>query len=137
MTAEEYNKLKESLGHTPTREEEREAEDKKLMEIKKYANHCMYTDVNPYEVVRIISPICVEVRAMSTKQIEFPKVFYPGGFVGHFADNRSGQKYEYSSDPDASVFRIRWSRRNRQWQRGKHMRFAMSDTPYKFYDYNF
>lgn len=137
MTTEEYSKLKESLGHTPTWEEEREAEDKKLKEIKKYANHCMYTDVNPYEVVRIISPICVEVRAMSTKQIEFPKQFYPGGFVGHFADNRGGQKYEYSSDPDAPVFRIRWSRRNRQWQRGKYMRFAMSDAPYKFYDYNF
>jgi hypothetical protein len=105
--------------------------------IKKYANHCMYTDVDPYEVVRTISPICVEVRAMSTKQIAFPKEFYPGGFVGHFADNRGGQKYEYSSNPDAPVFRIRWSNRKRQWQTASGMRFSMSDNPYKFYDYNF
>jgi hypothetical protein len=118
-------------------DEVREMEDNKLMEIKKYANFCGYTDVDPYEVVRTISPICVEVRAMSTKQIEFPKQFYPGGFVGHFADNRGGQKYEYTSNPDAPVFRIRWSRSNRHWQTASKMRFAMSDNPYKFYDYNF
>ena len=106
-------------------------------EIKKYANHAMYTDVNPYEVVRTISPICVEVRAMRTEQISVPKDFHPGGFVGHFADNRSGQKYNYFSDETAPVFRIRWSERKRQWQSPSKCRFVMSDAPYKFYDYNF
>ena len=105
--------------------------------IKKYANHAMYTDVNPYEVVKTISPICVEVRAMRTEQISAPKEFHPGGFVGHFSDNRSGQKYNYFSDESSPVFRIRWSERKRQWQTPSGMRFVMSDNPHKFYDYNF
>lgn len=96
----------------------------------------MYSDIDPYEVVRIISPICVEIRAMKTVQIESPKDFHPGGFVGHYADNRDGQKYEYFSDPDSPVMRIRFSKRG-FWASGRYGRFSMSDAPYKFYDYNF
>ena len=60
----------------------------------------MYTDVQPYEVVKVISDITVEVRPMKTKQTKFPQQFSPGGFVGHYHDNRSGQEYEYISDPE-------------------------------------
>ena len=118
-------------------EEKRAEEIRQKMVIKKYANQSGYTDVYPYEVVRIVSPICVEVRAMATKQIKFPKDFTPGGFVGHFHDNRSGLDYEYFSNEEAPIFKIRWSNANRQWQKGKYMRFTMSDKPYKFHDYNF
>ena len=108
-----------------------------LREVRKYANYCMYTDVQPYEVVKVISDKTVEIRAMDTKQTKFPKDFHPGGFSGHYADNRSGQEYEYISNPEHRVERIRWSEANRQWQQGKHARFSMSDKPYKFHDYNF
>lgn len=107
-----------------------------LKKIRKYCNHHMYTDVDPYEVVRVISDKCVEVRKMDTKLIQAPKDFHPGGFVGHYSDNHA-QEYEYIINPDNPVTRVRWSERNRQWQKGKHTRFHMADKPWKFYDYNF
>jgi len=118
------------------RQAEREQETLELMKIQKYANHYMYSDVHPFEVVKTISPICVEIRRMNTVQTKFPRQFTPGGFVGHFADNYGGQEYEYNSDPEAPVMRIRWSRAKRQWQ-GRGGRFIMEDHPNKFYDYNF
>ncbi|MFA5408240.1 MAG: hypothetical protein WC343_05655 [Bacilli bacterium] len=73
---------------------------------------------------------------MDTKLIQAPKDFHPGGFVGHYSDNHA-QEYEYIINPDNPVTRVRWSERNRQWQKGKHTRFHMADKPWKFYDYNF
>lgn len=105
-------------------------------DIKKFANHLGYTDVNPFEVVNIVSPITVEIRAMNTKQIVFPKQFEVGGFSAHCSDNHN-QKYEYSSCLESPVFRIRWSKAKNTWQRPGGMRFQMDDKPYKFYDYNF
>lgn len=137
MTIGEIDILETKLGHRPSQQEIRDEETRQLMEIKAYANLSGYTDVTPYEVVKVVSDICVEVRAMKTVQTKFPKDFHAGGFVGHYADNRGGQEYEYSSDEENEVFRIRWSRANRQWQKGKYMRFRMADKPYKFYDYNF
>jgi hypothetical protein len=137
MKIQEYRELKEQLGHEPTPQEEREYEVNQIMQIKKYANHLMYSDIDPYEVIKTISPICVEVRAMKTTQISHPKEFYPGGFVGHFADNRGGQDYTYESDENGQVFRIRFSRAKGQWFDRNNGRYGMSEAPYKFYDYNF
>lgn len=106
-------------------------------EIKKYCNQHFYTDVEAYEVVKVISEQTIELRPMIAKQISAPKEFHAGGFCGHYSDNRSGQDYEYTSNPDAETFRVRYSKRNRQWQIGKYNRFVMSDAPYKFHDYNF
>jgi len=137
MNFREIEEFETRLGRKATREEIREEETRQIKEIKAYANYHMHTDVQPYEVVRVISDQTVEVRPMKTKQVKFPQQFSPGGFVGHYHDNRSGQEYEYISDPEAPVTRIRWSEANRQWQQGRYMRFRMSDKPYKFYDYNF
>ena len=137
MTFGEIDILEAKLGHYPSQQEIRDEEERQLREIKKYANRSGYSDVEPYEVVRIVSDICVEVRAMKTKQIRFPQEVHVGGFSAHVADNRSGQEYEYSSNEEAKPFKIRWSRANRQWQAGKYNRFRMADEPYKFYDYNF
>jgi len=137
MTIGEIQEFETKLGRRATQQEIRDEETRKLKEIKAYANYHMHTDVQPYEVVRVISDITVEVRPMKTKQTSFPQDFHKGGFVGHFSDNRSGQDYEYISDESLPVTRIRWSEANRQWQKGKYMRFVMSDKPYKFYDYNF
>ena len=107
-----------------------------VREVQKYCNHHGYTDAYPFEVVRVVSDKCVEVRAMSVTQTKFPSDFSPGGFVGHYHDNRSGQEYEYKSNPENTVIRVRWSEAKRQWQseRGRH---HMADKPYKFHDYNF
>jgi len=103
--------------------------------IRKFANYCGYTDVEPYEVVRIISAITVEVRPMRTVQTKFPGDFHAGGFSGHYADNREGQEYDYFSDENAPTLRIRLNKNGNWMHRG--MRFSMADAPHKFYDYNF
>lgn len=101
------------------------------MKIRKYCNFHGYTDIEPYEVVKVVSAKCVEIRAMDATPIELPKQFFPGGFSGHYADNRN-QKYEYKSNENNSIHRIRLGKKG--WDRGQHV---MSDRPHKFYDYNF
>lgn len=124
----------------PVHERIRKAESKmrywELREVKKYCNQHGYTDVYPWEVVRTVSDKCVEIKAMSVEQTKFPEQFSPGGFVGHYHDNRAGQDYKYISNPENVVIRCRWSEAKKQWQseRGRHV---MADKPYKFYDYNF
>lgn len=137
MTIGEISRFEDKLGRKASQAEIRDEETRRKREIKKYANYHMYTDVLPYEVVKTVSDQTVEIRPMKTVQTRYPQDFHAGGFVGHFTDNRSGQEYEYQSDPEAPVMRIRWSTANRQWQKGKYMRFVMSDKPHKFHDYNF
>ena len=101
--------------------------------IRKYANLQMWSDVEPYEVVRIVSDKCVEIRPMQTKQIVFPKQFFVGGFSAHCADNYN-QSYEYFSDETAPTMKIRKGKNG--WKSGS-LKFRMQDAPVKHYDYNF
>lgn len=137
MNMGQISEFETKLGRRATQQEIRDEETRRLQEIKAYANQSGHTDVTPYEVVRVVSDICVEVRAMKTVQTKFPQDVRVGGFSAHTVDNRSGQEYDYFPNEEAKPFRIRWSRANRQWQLGKYMRFSMADKPYKFYDYNF
>ena len=104
-------------------------------EIKKYANLHLFTDIEPYEVVRKISDMTVEIRKMDYVQTKFPKEFHKGGFSGYYSDNEA-QEYEYSSNPENKVVRIRYSKSRKGWFRGS-FRHIMSDKPRRFYDYNF
>jgi hypothetical protein len=108
-----------------------------LNKIRAYANAVLYSDVEPFEVTRIISKTCVEIRALSYTQTRTPQDFHAGGFSGHYADNREGQAYTYESNPHGQVLRIRLTKRG--WRAGgmNGIRFTMSDTPVRFYDYNF
>jgi hypothetical protein len=101
--------------------------------IRKFANLVLWSDVQPYEVVRVVSDKCVEIRAMETKQIVFPKEFHIGGFSAHCADNWN-QDYEYSSNETAPTMKIRKGKKG--WKSGS-LKFQMSDAPVKHYDYNF
>ena len=98
--------------------------------IKKYCNFHGYSDVEAYEVVKVISPITVEVRELNAKLITKME-WVSGGFAGHCVNNY-GQEYEFSSNPENSVRRIRFGKKG--WDSG---RFRMSDHPHKHYDYNF
>lgn len=117
------------------REIEKQIRYLEVREIQAYCNMVMYTDVEPYEVVRVVSDKTVEIRAMKATLINAPKDFHPGGFVGHFSDNYA-QEWSYESKPDAPTMKVRWSERNRRWQQG-HQKFSMSTKPRKFHDYNF
>ena len=105
-------------------------------QIKEFANRYGYSDVEPYEVVKVISNQTVEIRAMDTEQTVFPKQFHIGGFSAHCSDNRN-QDYKYISNPDNPVYRIRWSKANRNWYSAGGNKHLMEKLPSKFYDYNF
>lgn len=100
-----------------------------------FANHYGYSDVNPYEVVRVISDKTIEVREMDAERDESVKLEWEiGGFCAHCSNQRD-QKWFIKSNPENQVIRIRLGK---QGWKDKHGRmFGLSDQPIKFYDYNF
>jgi len=101
----------------------------------KYANLHGYSDVYPYEIIRVVSGKTIEVRAMEAElDPTWKPDITPGGFAGHCNNNRS-QRHTYKSNPEAKVTRIRLQK-NGSWK-SKGGRHILSATPYKFYDYNF
>lgn len=105
-----------------------------------YANYHGYTDVEPHEIVRRISDKTIEVRAMATKLLNGVKsgepdalTFSAGGFFGHTSGT---QRYEFSSDPEARVFRIRLGK-NGKWKDSGGGRYTLAAEPFKFHDFNF
>lgn len=101
------------------------------MKIRKYCNLQFYSDIQPFEVVRVVSDKCVELRRLDFRQTVFPTQFHPGGFSAICADGYS-QDYEHISNPENPVFRIRLGKKG--WGKG---RYVMSDIPIRYYDYNF
>jgi hypothetical protein len=105
--------------------------------IKAYANYHGYSDAHPYEVVRVVSPQTVEIRAMRASEKPWKAVWHKGGFAGHCSNQRD-QEWEIVSDESFPVERIRWSKqRGGRWQDKYGRRFIMSDSPSRFHDYNF
>jgi len=99
--------------------------------IRQYCNEYGYTDVHPYEVVRVISPNCVILRALDTIQTKFPQHYEVGGFSAHCVDNYN-QEYTYHSNVLNPLVKIKKGKKG--WGNGK---FQMSNFPQKHYDYNF
>ena len=103
-----------------------------------YLNEVLYSDVNPYEVVEMITPNKWVVRQLDTKLKEsakdnLQKSFCPGGFVGHF-DNGE-QEWEISTNESAPLITVQ--------RRGSHpfklngLVMTMTTSPIKIYDFNF
>ena len=102
----------------------------------KYANLLGYSDVNPFEVVNVVSDKTIEVREMNTVRDDSIKLeFHVGGFSAHCSNQRD-QKWTITSDETAPVIRIRLSK-NKGWKDKYGRRFQLADQPVKFYDYNF
>ena len=102
----------------------------------KYANHIGYSDINPYEVVKVISDKTLEVREMDAKLAEGEKPqFIVGGFAGHCVNQRE-LKYDISSNDSNPVVRIRL-RKNGYFYSSGGAKFKLADEPRYFYDYNF
>ena len=100
-----------------------------------FANHHGYSDVNPFEVIRVISDKTLEVREMEASRDTSVKLdFEAGGFSAHCL-NQSEQKWLIASDPSKPVIRIRFGKLG--WKDAHGRRFSLSDHPRKFYDYNF
>jgi hypothetical protein len=99
-----------------------------------YANLVLWSDVFPYEVTRVVSDKCMEVRAMDAVLADdFSPETIPGGFMGHTVNNGQ-QKWVFMSN-ESTPIRIR-KRKDGQWysQYGRHV---VSDAPSRFHDYNF
>lgn len=108
---------------------------------KAFANMIGYTDIEPYEVVRVVSEQTMEIRRMkATLSPDWKPEISPGGFAGH-CSNQHSQVWLYESDESAPVIRMRkvkpkHSNRMLSWKSayGHH---RLSDKPCKFHDYNF
>jgi hypothetical protein len=102
---------------------------------QKFANHYGYSDVNPYEIVRVVSDKTIEIREMKTERDESVKLeFVPGGFSAICLNDRD-QKWFISSDEEAPVIRIRLGKHG--WKDAHGRRFDLAEEPRKYYDYNF
>ena len=100
----------------------------------KYCNNHMYTDIQPCEIVRVISPKTIEVRQMDTVQSVKPKEFIPGGFSAHCVD-QDKQEYNYNSNSSNNSVRARLQKDGSYKSiMGRHY---LREQPLKFHDYNF
>ena len=105
---------------------------------KKYANHYMYSDVVPYEVVEEKSENVYVVRAMKYAETKTSKKqrmesFVPGGFCGTFDNNL--QKWSIEPNPDETTFVIRRHKDGFFYNHGR--KFKIHSEPIRFYDFNF
>ena len=101
---------------------------------KRFANHHGYTDVDPFEIVRVVSGATIEIRAMDAEKDPSVKTsFEIGGFSAH-SDN--AQKWNITSNEANPTIRIRLHK-NGKWKDKYGRRFVLSENPRKFYDYNF
>jgi hypothetical protein len=101
----------------------------------KYANLVLHTDVEPFEIVRVISDKTIEIRRMDS---ELDKSWNAEidvcGFVGHCTNNDT-QKWIIKSNKDNMVVRARLRKDGRfHSEYGKH---CIEDAPRKHYDFNF
>ena len=116
---------------------------------EKFANHLGYSDINPYEVVRVVSDKCIEIRAMDAEPIKWKKDIVQGGF-SHHVKNQDEQKWDITSNEANPIVRIRLNKSKREtfniktgwtnlleWKNKYGDRYKLSDKPIKFYDYNF
>lgn len=100
-----------------------------------YANRLGWSDVEPFEVVKVISAKTMEIRSMNAEiDPEWKRDFQPGGFFGHTSNN-SSQKWIITSDETQPVIRIRLGKKG--WKDANGNRYQLADQPRKFYDYNF
>lgn len=107
--------------------------------MSKFAMKLGWSDVDPYEVVRVVSERTLEVREMKATLLNGPSSgepdalqFSPGGFCGHMSGT---QRWDIQPDPERPVIRIRKGKRG--WKSAGGSMFQLGDKPRKFYDYNF
>ena len=102
---------------------------------QRFANHHGYSDIDPFEVVKVISDKTLEVREMNAERDESVELeFHVGGFSAHCSNQRD-QRWHITSDDTAPVIRIRLGKQG--WKDAHGRSFRLSHKPTKFYDYNF
>jgi hypothetical protein len=103
--------------------------------MKAFANRIGYSDVYPFEVVRVVSEKTLEVRAMNAVELPWERTFHVGGFFGNVS-NQENQVWSIQPDKDGEVLRIRL-RADGKWYDKYGDRYLLSEEPRRFHDYNF
>ncbi len=104
--------------------------------MNKYANLHGYTDIEPHEVIKVISDKTVEIRRMDAVRDKSVALdISPGGFCGHVS-NQHELKWDITSNVTNVVKKIRLHK-DGSWKDKHGNCYILSDMPVKFYDYNF
>lgn len=100
-----------------------------------FATHYAYSDINPYEVIRVVSDNCLEVREMNHENDpnDMP-TFVPGGFSA--ICTHSGKRV-ITSNPNGRHFKITRKKKDPTSWGYKSMRFSLDKEPRAYYDHNF
>lgn len=104
-----------------------------------YLNEILHSDINPYEVVEMITPNKWLIRKLDTTlkseaRKKMQDSFCPGGFAGH-VDNDC-QEWEISVNENNPLITVFRGRKNKHFKIGS-MPMSMSHSPIKIYDFNF
>lgn len=119
----------------------REAEYCRIRSLEQfYCNRHLYSDIQPYEVIEIISDDRLKLRSMDFVQTNgsverLRESFSPGGFLGHF-DN-SVQEWICKPDENGIVVEVRRRKDGFFYEVGGSIPFVLSDQPRRYRDFNF
>lgn len=119
----------------------KEAEYCRIRSLDKfYCNRHLYSDVQPYEVIEIISDNRLKLRGMNYVQTQgsverLRESFSPGGFLGHF-DN-SVQEWICTPDTTGIVVEVRRRKDGHFYEVNGSIPYVLSDKPIRYRDFNF
>lgn len=96
-----------------------------------YANHLGYTDIDPYEILRVTAKT-ITIREMKA-ELKFKPEFVAGGFSA-VCVNQGEQEWEITPDETAPIEKAYLRKDGYYWsRRGRHI---LSNRPVKYYDFN-
>jgi len=97
---------------------------------------CSYSDVEPYEVVKISKTgKKITLRAMNYKQINKENLeFNVGGFAANCSNQRK-QEWEITSNTEGATITANWSEKKKMYTTG-YGRVDLASAR-RFYDFNF
>jgi len=103
-----------------------------------YANQACWSDVEPNEIIKRVSDITLEIRAMdAVRSPDWKPEIIAGGFAGHCVNNNDQQDaWIITSNENYGTIRIRKNKRG-VWKDKLGNRYFLSDKPVKKYDFNF
>ncbi len=94
-----------------------------------------YTDINPFEVVRVVSDKTIEIREMQAVRGDWKPEYAVGGFTAECV-NQADQAWNITSNEAEPIIRIRLNKAGK-WQDARGNKYKPTAEPVKFYDYNF
>ena len=106
-----------------------------ILPTDRFAIHYGYSDINPFEILRVISKQTIEIREMNaTLSNHWEPIFEASGYCVNAKD----QEWNIEPNPTGEIFRIRRSsKRGRPWRDKYGLQYSLSHKPRKYYDYNF